>query len=82
MSRRAEYAEMTRQSIIDTARRLFAEQGYTTPTVDQIAREARVASKTVYMTTGGKKGLLRTVVASLSEAAEVDTSLEAMRALT
>ena len=57
-SRREDYAQATRQAIIDAARRLFAERGYFATKVDDIAAEARVAPATVYAVTGGKRGLL------------------------
>lgn len=57
-TRREEYAQATRQAIIDAARKLFAEQGYFATKVDDIAAEARVAPATVYAVTGGKRGLL------------------------
>jgi AcrR family transcriptional regulator len=56
-SRRQEYAEATRQAIVDAARKLFAERGYFATKVDDIAKEARVAPATVYAVTGGKQGL-------------------------
>jgi AcrR family transcriptional regulator len=56
-SRRQEYAEATRQAIVDAARKLFAERGYFATTVNAIAKEARVAPATVYAVTGGKQGL-------------------------
>ena len=61
-SRRAEYAEVTRAGIVDAARRLFARQGYFATTVNEIAAAARVAPTTVYAVTGGKIGLIRTLV--------------------
>ena len=57
-TRRQEYAQATRQAIVDTARRLFAERGYFATRVEDIATEARVAPATVYAVTGGKQGLL------------------------
>ncbi len=57
-TRRQEYAEATRQAIIDAARKLFAERGYFATKVDDIAADARVAPATVYAVTGGKRGLL------------------------
>ena len=57
-SRREEYAQATRQAILDAARKLFAERGYFATKVDDIAAEARVAPATVYAVTGGKRGLL------------------------
>ncbi|MFI5845593.1 TetR/AcrR family transcriptional regulator [Catenuloplanes sp. NPDC051500] len=62
--RRAEYAQHTRQSIIDAARVLFVEQGYFATKVEEIARTARVAPATVYAVGGGKHGLLRTLIES------------------
>jgi AcrR family transcriptional regulator len=60
-SRRDEYAEATRQAIVDAARRLFCERGYFATRVDEIAAAARVAPATVYAVAGGKLGLLRTL---------------------
>src|SRR5271170_747015 len=61
-SRRKEYAEATRQAIVDAARKLFSEQGYFATKVDEIAALARVAPATVYAVSGGKQGLLRTLM--------------------
>ncbi len=72
---------MTRQSIVDAARRRFISQGYVGTTIDQIAADARVTPKTVYAVTGGKRGLLRTVIEPWSAATEVDSSLEQMRSI-
>ena len=58
--RRADYAALTRQAIIDTARTLFAAKGFFAATVEDIASGARVAPATVYAVGGGKHGLLRT----------------------
>jgi AcrR family transcriptional regulator len=71
VSRRAEYAEATRQAVIDAARRLFSENGYFATKVDDIAVDARVSPATVY-TIGGKQGLLRMLVDRWSAAPEVD----------
>ncbi|GAA4242491.1 TetR/AcrR family transcriptional regulator [Actinomadura meridiana] len=60
--RRAEYAEQTREAIITAARELFTERGYFATTVNQIAERARVAPATVYAVTGGKHGLIATLV--------------------
>ncbi|WP_033337784.1 TetR/AcrR family transcriptional regulator [Catenuloplanes japonicus] len=61
-SRRAEYAEATRQAIIAASRELFVSKGYVKTTVNEIARSARVAPATVYAVGGGKQDLLRTVI--------------------
>jgi AcrR family transcriptional regulator len=61
-TRRQDYAEATRQAIIDAARRLFAEHGYFATEVDDLAAEARVAPATVYAVTGGKQNLLNILI--------------------
>ncbi|NMH78145.1 TetR/AcrR family transcriptional regulator [Pseudonocardia xinjiangensis] len=68
MTRRAEYAETTRRAIVAAARTLFSEKGYFATKVDEIAATARVAPATVYAVTGGKQGLLRTLVDEWSDA--------------
>src|SRR5580698_7101712 len=62
ISRREEYAEATRRAIVAAARRLFSERGYFATKVDEIAALARVAPATVYAVSGGKQGLLRTLM--------------------
>jgi AcrR family transcriptional regulator len=62
VTRREEYAEATRQAILDAARQLFSERGYFATKVDEIAARARVAPATVYAVSGGKQGLLRTLM--------------------
>ena len=62
MTRRQEYAQATRQAIVEAARRLFAERGFFATKVDDIAAEARVAPATVYAVTGGKQGLLAELI--------------------
>lgn len=66
--RRAEYAELTREAIINAARELFTERGYFATTINQIAERARVAPATVYAVTGGKHGLIATLVERWSAA--------------
>jgi AcrR family transcriptional regulator len=62
LTRRDEYAQATRQAILDAARKLFAERGYFATKVDDIAALARVAPATVYAVSGGKQGLLNTLI--------------------
>jgi AcrR family transcriptional regulator len=59
--RRQQQAEATRRSIIDAALGLFVRQGYPATTIDAIAAEAGVATKTVYLAFETKAGLLRAV---------------------
>jgi AcrR family transcriptional regulator len=80
-SRRAEYAEATRQAAVDAARRLFREKGYFATTVNEIASEARVSPATVYAVNGGKQGLLRTLIDMWSVAPEVAVAAEHIESL-
>jgi AcrR family transcriptional regulator len=60
-SRRREQAEVTRRRILDAAKRLFEEQGYTGTSMAEVASAAGVALKTVYLAFETKAGLLRAV---------------------
>ena len=51
-------AEETRVRIAQTARRLFAAQGYGATSIDAIAKEAGVATRTVYSAFGTKREIL------------------------
>jgi AcrR family transcriptional regulator len=57
--RRQQQAAATRQAILDAAQRLFERQGYPATTMEQVAGEAGVALKTVYVVFATKSGLLR-----------------------
>lgn len=59
---RKEAAQATRQSIIDSARRLFLEQGYAGTTMSAIAGAAGIALDTVYATVGKKPMLFKLLV--------------------
>ncbi|WP_033337427.1 TetR/AcrR family transcriptional regulator [Catenuloplanes japonicus] len=61
-SRRAENAELTRQTILDAARELFTRKGYFQTTVGDIASTARVSVAWVHAAGGGKSGLLRALL--------------------
>lgn len=80
--RRTEYAEITRQAILDAARDLFVQQGYFATKVEEIARTARVAPATVYAVGGGKHGLLRTLIESGTEAEDIPGILARIEAIT
>ena len=75
MTRRQEYAQATRQAIVDAARKLFAERGYFATKVDDIAAEARVAPATVYAVTGGKQGLLSELITTWTTDPIVEATL-------
>lgn len=74
--RRAEYAELTRQAVITAARDLFLEQGFAKTTVEAIAQRARVAVATVHAVGGGKHGLLRTVIETVTTDTNVQTTYD------
>jgi AcrR family transcriptional regulator len=57
--RRQQQAAATRRSILDAAQRLFEAHGYPATTMEQVAAEAGVALKTVYVAFATKSGLLR-----------------------
>ena len=57
--RRREQAAATRQRILEAGERLFIAQGFAATSVPQIAREAGVALKTVYVAFDTKAGLLQ-----------------------
>ena len=80
--RRAEYAQITRQAILDVARELFVEKGYFATKVEEIARTARVAPATVYAVGGGKHGLLRTLIESGTNADDIPRILALIESLT
>ena len=75
MTRRQEYAQATRQAIVDAARKLFAERGYFATKVDDIAAEARVAPATVYAVPGGKQGLLSELITTWTTDPIVEATL-------
>lgn len=58
---RARQAEATRGLLIDTARRLFTEQGYGATSIDDIIQQAGVARGALYHHFTGKEALFRAV---------------------
>ena len=81
IKRREEYAQATRQAIVDAARRLFSERGYFSTKVDDIAALARVAPATVYAVSGGKHGLLNALLEILGSAHIVAATLSRIEAM-
>lgn len=80
--RRTEYAQLTRQAILDAARDLFVRKGYFATKVEEIARVARVAPATVYAVGGGKHGLLRTLIESGTTAEDIPGILARLESIT
>ena len=60
-SRRSEQAAETRSRIVAAATALFAERGYSTTTLEAIARHADVSVETVYKRFGNKVALLEAI---------------------
>src|SRR3954471_12480552 len=79
---RSEYAQLTRQAILDAARDLFVRKGYFATKVEEIARMARVAPATVYAVGGGKHGLLRTLIESGTTAEDIPGILARIESIT
>jgi AcrR family transcriptional regulator len=59
---RKDQAEQTRRRVLDAAFRLFGERGYAGTTMTAVAEEAGVSPETIYLTLGGKRGLLEGVI--------------------
>lgn len=72
---RADQADRTRRRILDAAFRLFVERGYAGTTIAAVAAEARVSPETIYLSLGGKRGLLEGVI-ELAIAGEDDSPTE------
>jgi AcrR family transcriptional regulator len=81
-NRRAEYAALTHQAIVDAARKLFSVNGFFATRVEDIATEARVAPATVYAVGGGKHGLLHTLIQQWMNAPVIASTYEDVAALT
>src|SRR5437879_4762817 len=59
---REEQAATTRRRILDAAHRLFLQHGYAGTPVARVAAEAGVSPETIYISFGGKRGLLEGVI--------------------
>jgi AcrR family transcriptional regulator len=90
IDRRDQMAQQTRGDILRAARRLFAERGYATTSINDVAEEAGVAIQTIYARLGSKRGMLLALIDLIDEEAGVGplaeqvmsatTSLAALRA--
>ena len=58
---RQRQAQATRSLIVEAARDLFLEHGYTNTTIESIADQAGVAVSTVYAIFSSKRGILRAI---------------------
>jgi AcrR family transcriptional regulator len=56
---------VTRRAIRNAARRLFAERGFAATSVQELAAEAGVALRTIYLAFGSKQGVLMDLVVAI-----------------
>jgi AcrR family transcriptional regulator len=66
-SRRDEYSEATRRALLDSAGRLFAEQGFTATSLDEVAADARVTKGAVYHHFANKQAVFEAVADQVEE---------------
>src|SRR6186997_369190 len=74
--RRRAQADATKRDILAAAQRLFERDGYAATTMAQIAQEAGVALKTVYLAFETKSGLLRALWHLLLRGDEADVPID------
>lgn len=61
-TRRLAQAQATRRRIVDTAKRLFIERGYSAATLEEIAQASDTSLPTLYRLFSSKRTLLKTVL--------------------
>lgn len=69
---RQEQAQITKSRILDAASRLFVKSGYSSVTVEDIAREAGVAHQTVYAVFRTKLAVAQTIIWSSFQTEGID----------
>ena len=74
-ARRNEQAADTRATIIAAARRLFVAAGWKATTIAGVAREAGVASETIYAAFSNKQGVLKAVIEATIRRSQPDVKL-------
>lgn len=79
-TRRQDSAAYTRQLILEAARDLFAERGYSATTVQDVAARAGVAVATVYTSVGGKPILATELIGAAVASPEAGESLAGVAA--
>lgn len=58
LGHRERQAQATRDAVATAARRLFAERGYTSTTIEAVSEAARVPAQTIYSAFGSKPAIL------------------------
>lgn len=81
---RAADAEQRTQELLETAAHLFMEKGYSNVSLEMIAKQARVAVRTIYVKFGGKAGLFMAVINAwrehfLANMEDLDTTARPLR---
>jgi AcrR family transcriptional regulator len=76
-SRRDEYAEATRQALLDAGKAIFAAEGFQAAGIEAISRSARVTRGAFYHHFEDKKALFDAVVVSLQKAVSAQISARA-----
>ena len=76
-TRREEYADQTRQALLDAAREIFTAEGYQQAGIEAIAQAARVTRGAFYHHFEDKRELFEALVISLQEAAADSIRLSA-----
>lgn len=71
---RADQAQRTRDRVLDAAFGLFVERGYAGTTVAAVAEKAGVSPETIYLSLGGKRGLLEGVIEAAISGPDEDGS--------
>ncbi len=74
---RDEHREATRAALIDSGRKLFAEQGFAGASLDDIARDARVSKGAIYHHFGSKVDLFQAVYRTIEEEVETASAVAA-----
>jgi AcrR family transcriptional regulator len=77
---RLDQANSTRLRILEAARHLFVTRGYSSVTMDEIARAAGVAYQTVYAVFGTKLGVARGIIWSSFEVEGIHQLIDDARA--
>jgi len=77
-------AEARLQELVMTAAQLFMDKGYNKVSLEMIAKQARVAVRTIYVKFGGKAGLFAAVIAAgrthfFADMDDVDTTTRPLR---
>jgi AcrR family transcriptional regulator len=73
---RADQAEQTRRRILESAFRLFAERGYAGTTIAAVAQDADLSPETIYLSLGGKRGMLEGAIEMTITVAEKQATRE------